>query len=88
MNGFSPNLVCALILWRSGLGLLMGEFPLLFSSSEHNVVLRVSCCDRPVSGIHPPQFASNDISVTTGRISTKVDRIVPLEVFYQNCSNL
>ena len=34
------------------------------------------------------QFASNDISfVTTGRISTKVDRIVPLEVLYQNCSN-
>ena len=26
VNGFSPNLVCALILWRSGLGLLMGWF--------------------------------------------------------------
>ena len=26
INGFSPNLVCALILWRSGLGLLMGKF--------------------------------------------------------------
>ena len=26
MNRFSPNLVCALILWRSGLGLLMGKF--------------------------------------------------------------
>ena len=25
-NGFSPNLVSALILWRSGLGLLMGNF--------------------------------------------------------------
>ena len=25
-NGFSPNLVWALILWRSGLGLLMGKF--------------------------------------------------------------
>ena len=24
INGFSPNLVCALILWRSALGLLMG----------------------------------------------------------------
>ena len=34
------------------------------------------------------QFVSNDISfVTTVRISTKVDRIVPLEVLYQNCSN-
>ena len=26
INGFSPNLVCASILWRSGLGLLMGKF--------------------------------------------------------------
>ena len=26
INGFSPNLVCALKLWRSGLGLLMGKF--------------------------------------------------------------
>ena len=26
INGFSPNLVCALILWGRGLGLLMGKF--------------------------------------------------------------
>ena len=26
INGFSPNLVCALILWRSGLGLLVDKF--------------------------------------------------------------
>ena len=26
INWFSPNLVCALILWRIGLGLLMGNF--------------------------------------------------------------
>ena len=26
LNGFSPNLVCALILWRSALGLLIGNF--------------------------------------------------------------
>ena len=26
INGFSPNLVCALILWRSGLRLFMGKF--------------------------------------------------------------
>ena len=26
MIGFSPKLVCAFILWRSGLGLLMGKF--------------------------------------------------------------
>ena len=28
INGFSPNLVYALILWRSALGLLMGKFRL------------------------------------------------------------
>ena len=26
VNGFSPNSVCALILWRSGFGLLIGKF--------------------------------------------------------------
>ena len=26
IDGFLPNLVCALILWRSALGLLMGKF--------------------------------------------------------------
>ena len=31
INGFSPNLVCALILWRSGLGLLMGKFCQIFT---------------------------------------------------------
>ena len=30
INGFSPNLVCALILWRSDLGLLMGKFCQVF----------------------------------------------------------
>ena len=31
INGFSPNLVCALILCRSGLGLLMGKFRQIFT---------------------------------------------------------
>ena len=31
INGFSPNLVCALILWRSGLGLLLGKFRQIFT---------------------------------------------------------
>ena len=44
-------------------------------------MLGVSYFDRPVSVVRHPQFASNDISsITTGWISTKVDRIVPLEV--------
>ena len=31
IKGFLPNLVCALILWRSGLGLLMGKFRQIFT---------------------------------------------------------
>ena len=31
INGFSSNLVCVLILWRSGLGLLMGIFRQFFT---------------------------------------------------------
>ena len=37
INGFSPNLVCALILWRSGLGLLMDKFGQI-SSNFYGVI--------------------------------------------------
>ena len=41
-------------------------------------MLRVSYYERPVSDVvvRCPQFASNDISITTGQISTKADGIV------------
>ena len=40
VNGFSPNLVFALILWRSGFGLLMGKFrQFLTESSASNTSL-------------------------------------------------
>ena len=39
MDGFSPNLVCALILWRSELGLLMGKF--------HRILTKLSAEIRP-----------------------------------------
>ena len=39
-NGFSPNLICALILWRSGLGLLIGKFgQFLTELSAHNMIM-------------------------------------------------
>ena len=39
-NRFSPNLVCALILWRSGLGLLMGKFHQIFTElSAHDRIM-------------------------------------------------
>ena len=50
VNGFSPNLVSALILWRSGLDLIMGKFRQMFSSPEQK--LRVSCCHHPLSVVH------------------------------------
>ena len=37
---FSPNLVCAVILWRSGLGLLMGKF--------HQILTELSVRDTPI----------------------------------------
>ena len=36
LNGFSPNLICAFILWRSGLGLLLGTFR-QYELSPHNM---------------------------------------------------
>ena len=63
-------------------------FFFFFSAHLSTTCSEMSYCDSPLSGVRRPQFASNDISsVTSGRISIKVDRIVPLEIHYQNCSN-
>ena len=40
ISGFSPNLVCALILWISGLGLLTGKF--------HQIFTALSARDTPI----------------------------------------
>ena len=40
INGFSPDLVCALIFWRSGLGLIRGKFrQFLTELSAHNIYI-------------------------------------------------
>ena len=40
INGFSSNLVCALILWRSGFRLLMGKFRQIFTEfSVHDTTV-------------------------------------------------
>ena len=49
-NVFSPNLVCALILWRSGLGLLKGKFLSNFD--------RLSARDTPIF-LFPDDSLSN-----------------------------
>ena len=49
INGFSPNLVCALILWKSGLGLLMGKF--------RKILTELSARDTPIFS-----FLGNNLS--------------------------
>ena len=48
INGFSPKLVCALILWGSGLGLLMGELSAkdmpVFSFLDDNLIKCLGIC--------------------------------------------
>ena len=47
------------------------------------------CCTKRLQELKIEKKTSNDITaVTTGQISTKLDRIVPWEISYQNCSNL
>ena len=45
IKGFSPNLVCAFILWRSGLGLLLTRFCQFLTelSACHNIVAGYYC---------------------------------------------
>ena len=57
VNGFLPNLVCALILWRSGLGLLMDKF-------------RQFLTELPAHGISLFSFKDNNLSKSQ-RIFTK-----------------
>ena len=55
-------------------------------SSTKIAQIFVLCCTK-----WPPELklenTSNNISVTTGWVSTKLDRIVLCEVLYQTCSN-
>ena len=49
VSGFSPNSVCALILWRSGLGLLMGKFCQFLTELSAPDTSVFSCPDDNVS---------------------------------------
>ena len=44
LNGFSPNLVYALILWKSGFGLLFGKF--------HEFLTEISARDTIMEGYY------------------------------------
>ena len=48
INGFSPNLICAMILWRSEFELLTGKF--------HQFLTELSTCDRSVFSFPDDNF--------------------------------
>ena len=42
LNGVSLNLICALIFWRSGLGMLIGNFRYFLTElSAHDLIMQV-----------------------------------------------
>ena len=49
INGFSPNLVCALIWWRPGLGLLMSKFS--------QFLTELSACDTSIFSFLDDNFS-------------------------------
>ena len=62
---FHQNLVCALILWRSGLGLLMGKF--------RQILTELSAPDMPI-------FLSPDDNLSKcQRILTKLDTCIDMK---------
>ena len=54
IDGFSTNLVCALILWRSGLGLLMGKF--------HQIFMEISPRHK-MAGYYSLKFLFNSLKI-------------------------
>ena len=70
INGFSPNLVCALIFWRSGLGLVMGKF--------RQFLMELSARDTPIfsfrtiTWVHNKGFSPNLLNALTLRRSRKI----------------
>ena len=68
INGFWPNLVCALILWRSGLGLLMGKF--------RQILTELSAWDTPIFS-----FLDDNLSKYQG-ILTKLGTCIDMKEFW------
>ena len=73
INGFSPNLVCALILWRSGLGLLTSKFCQIF--------MELSAQDTPIF-----LFPDNNLRKLQG-ILTKLDVCIDIKEIWFGIAN-
>ena len=72
INGFSPNLIFTLILWRSGLGLLMGKF---------HQILRLSTRDTPIFS-----FPDDNLSKCQG-ILTKLGTGIDMKEIWFGIAN-
>ena len=73
INGFSPNLVCALILWRSGLGLLMGKF--------RQILTELCAQEKPVFS-----FPDDNVSKCQG-ILTRVGTCIDIKEIWFGITN-
>ena len=73
INGFSPNLVCALILWRIALVLLMGKFC--------QIVAEVSSRDTPIFS-----FPDDNLSKYQG-ILTKLGTCIDMKEIWFGIAN-
>ena len=96
-NRFPPNLVCALILWRSGLGLLMGKFCQFSTESSARNMSVVSFLEDNFSKslwISTRLGMCIDIveicfGIANGQISSIFDRVIcNTSVFYFQDNNL
>ena len=72
-NGFLPNLVCALILWRSTLVLLMGKF--------RQILTQLSARDTSIFS-----FLDNNLSKCQG-ILTKLDTCIDMKEIWFGIAN-
>ena len=96
INGFSPNLVCPLILWRSGLGLLMGKF--------RQILTELSARDTPIFSFSDDKLSKHQwiftklgmcidimeicFGIANGQISSNFDRVICLRhahIFISGC---
>ena len=86
VSGFSPNSVCTLILWRSGLGLLMGKFR-QFLTELHLSAWDMSVFSFPDYNVSKYQWIFTKLGVcidivetcfgiANGQISSIFDRVI------------
>ena len=85
-NGWNPQVDMG---YTIGLQLRSQIYFHFIFEPAHDKTNKMACTpSEDISACAYTENTSKNISVTTGWISIKHDRIVPWEVLYQNCSNL